>query len=120
MMTLGPGILVLGWAERHTRGAFAKALITFGRVPFFFYLLQWIAAHLLAVSASWMAGKPVAYLFTNILRLQRYRPVPGSACRSSSVVVAGRDPDLPAVRLVRRRQGTASGLVAQLFVNGKC
>lgn len=67
MMTLGPGILVLGWAERHTRGAFAKALITFGRVPFFFYLLQWIAAHLLAVSASWMAGKPVAYLFTNIL-----------------------------------------------------
>ena len=67
MMTLGPGILFLSWAERHTRGAFANVLITFGRVPFFFYLLQWIAAHLLAIGASWMTGKPVSYLFTNIV-----------------------------------------------------
>ena len=84
MMTLGPGILFLGWTERHTRGALAHAFITFGRVPFFFYLLQWIAAHVLAVGASWIAGKPVAYLFTNFSWLQRCRPVPGSACRSST------------------------------------
>jgi len=67
MMTLGPGILFLAWAERHTRGAFANVLITFGRVPFWFYLLQWIVAHLLAVGAAWMTGKPVAYLFTTFI-----------------------------------------------------
>jgi uncharacterized membrane protein len=67
MMTLGPGILFLGWAERHTRSPYANVFITFGRVPFFFYLLQWIVAHLLAVGLSWMTGRPVAYLFTNFI-----------------------------------------------------
>ncbi len=77
MMTLGPGILFLGLAERHTRGRFARALITFGRVPFFFYLLQWITAHLLAIGASWVAGKPVAYLFTNIVLASALPPGAG-------------------------------------------
>ena len=67
MMTLGPGILFLGSIERHTRGALAHVFITFGRVPLFFYLLQWMFAHVLAVGASWIAGKPVAYLFTNFI-----------------------------------------------------
>jgi uncharacterized membrane protein len=65
LMTLGAGILFLAFAERPARGRFANVLITFGRVPFFFYLLQWVAAHSLAIAASWMAGKPVAYLFSN-------------------------------------------------------
>jgi len=67
MMTIGPGILALAWVERHTRGAVANVFITFGRVPFFFYLLQWIVAHVLAISASWSAGKPFGYLFTNFI-----------------------------------------------------
>jgi uncharacterized membrane protein len=67
MMTLGPGILFLGWIGRHSRGAVANVFITFGRVPFFFYLLQWIVAHVLAVGAAWIAGKPFAYLFTNFV-----------------------------------------------------
>jgi len=65
LMTLGAGILFLAFAERPTRGRFANVLITFGRVPFFFYLLQWVAAHSLAIAASWLAGKPTAYLFSN-------------------------------------------------------
>ena len=65
MMTLGAGILFLAFAERPARGRFANVLITFGRVPFFFYLLQWVTAHSLAIAASWVAGKPVAYLFSN-------------------------------------------------------
>jgi uncharacterized membrane protein len=66
MMTIGPGILFLAFAERHTSGVLARVFITFGRVPLFFYLLQWVMAHGLAIAASWIAGKPVAYLFSNV------------------------------------------------------
>jgi len=65
LMTLGPGILFLAFAERHARGRLAHVLITYGRVPFFFYLLQWVMAHCLALAASGLAGKPTAYLFSN-------------------------------------------------------
>ena len=65
LMTLGPGILFLAFAERDTRGRLARVLITYGRVPFFFYLLQWVMAHSLALAAAWLAGKPTAYLFSN-------------------------------------------------------
>ena len=66
MMTIGPGILFLAFAERHTSSALARAFITFGRVPLFFYLLQWIVSHVLAIAATWMASKPVGYLFSNV------------------------------------------------------
>jgi hypothetical protein len=65
LMTLGTGILFLAFAERSARGRVASFFITYGRVPFFFYVLQWVTAHSLAIVASWMAGKPVAYLFSN-------------------------------------------------------
>ena len=65
LMTLGAGILFLAFAERSARGRVARVIITCGRVPFFFYVLQWPVAHGLAIAASWMAGKPTAYLFSN-------------------------------------------------------
>lgn len=65
MMTIGPGILFLALLERHTSGALARVFITFGRVPFFFYFLQWAVAHSLAILATLIAGKPVGYLFSN-------------------------------------------------------
>lgn len=65
LMTLGPGILFLAFAERPRRGPLASIFMTYGRVPFFFYLLQWLTAHCLALAASWLAGKPTAYLFSN-------------------------------------------------------
>jgi hypothetical protein len=37
--------------------------VTFGRVPLFFYLLQWPTAHLIAVVAHVVAGKPWRFLF---------------------------------------------------------
>ena len=39
--------------------------MTFGRVPMFFYILQWFTAHGFAVILSFIAGKSVAYLFLN-------------------------------------------------------
>jgi len=48
LMTLGPLIALLPFAER-ARGWFAEALTTFGRVPFFYYLLHIPLIHALAL-----------------------------------------------------------------------
>lgn len=63
LMTLGPAILALAWFERAGRGPVARALVTYGRVPLFFYVLQWITAHFFAIVFSLLAGKSVAHLF---------------------------------------------------------
>jgi uncharacterized membrane protein len=63
LMTLGPALVALAWAERTRRGWLGNALVTFGRVPLFFYLLQWFTAHGIALGLSLAAGKPVTHLF---------------------------------------------------------
>jgi uncharacterized membrane protein len=63
LMTLGPAMLALAWFERLGRGPVSRALVTYGRVPLFFYVLQWIVAHLFAIGFSLIAGKSVAHLF---------------------------------------------------------
>jgi uncharacterized membrane protein len=66
LMTLGPMMLALAWLEpRRMDNPGARALITFGRVPLFFYLLQWPIAHSLAIVVSVFAGKDVDYYFIN-------------------------------------------------------
>lgn len=67
LMTLGPALVALAWFERTgpRRGPLGRALVTLGRVPFFFYLGQWIVSHALAVLAGWAAGQSVAWLFAN-------------------------------------------------------
>jgi len=59
LMTLGPAMLALWWFERPVRNAVARALTTFGRVPLFFYILQWYTAHLIGVGLHLAAGKPL-------------------------------------------------------------
>jgi uncharacterized membrane protein len=66
LMTLGPALVFLAWSERHTQNRLAGILITYGKVPLFFYLLQWIVAHGFAILASWLAGKPTGHLFGNL------------------------------------------------------
>jgi uncharacterized membrane protein len=71
LMTLGPSITALGFFESINLSAAAEGvlgklrqiLVTFGRVPLFFYLLQWLVAHSLAVLLHWAFGKPVKWLF---------------------------------------------------------
>ena len=73
LMTLGPALVALSWFESRRAdsldgragpfGPARSALVTFGRVPFFFYLLQWPLAHTAAIAANVIAGKPFAYLF---------------------------------------------------------
>jgi uncharacterized membrane protein len=65
LMTLGPALLALAWLETTRRGAIGRRFITFGRVPLFFYLLQWPLAHAIAITVSYLAGKEIGYYFLN-------------------------------------------------------
>jgi uncharacterized membrane protein len=76
MMTLGPAMIFLGWFDGRGRAALARIFIVYGRVPLFFYVLQWIVAHTLAILAGRLAGKPIDYLFANIAFAPP--PAPGS------------------------------------------
>jgi uncharacterized membrane protein len=73
LMTLGPAMLLLSWLERRRPGRLGAILITYGRVPFFFYVLQWATTHSLAVLANLVAGKPTRFLFSNL----GFGPPPG-------------------------------------------
>jgi uncharacterized membrane protein len=74
MMTLGPGLIALGlWEKYNTQaetgfrpvapGPVARFLITYGRVPLFFYMLQWVYAHSAGYLLSLFAGKPTWIYF---------------------------------------------------------
>ncbi len=64
LMTLGPIILALGLFDR-TWGPGGKRLILLGRVPLFFYLLQWPLVHSLAVILALITGEPCRWLFAS-------------------------------------------------------
>lgn len=51
LMTLGPALVVLGWLDRF-HFSFRNPLIVFGRVPFFYYGVHLLIAHLLAVGMN--------------------------------------------------------------------
>ncbi len=66
LLTLGTALLVLAWTDDTRKdGISSRILITFGRVPLFYFLLQMFVAHGLGVLFSLLAGKSVDYLFLN-------------------------------------------------------
>jgi len=77
LMTLGPALLALAWFEtkKTLGGGLRRALVTFGRVPLFFYLLQWYTAHLIAIIAGLIAGQPVAFQFQSPIEKFSHPPV---------------------------------------------
>jgi hypothetical protein len=78
-MTLGPALIALAlWEKYNVRDSgarqpnpIARMLITFGRVPLFFYILQWVYAHSAGYLLSLAAGKPT-FIYFNV-------PGPGQA-----------------------------------------
>jgi uncharacterized membrane protein len=82
LMTLGPAFLALAWFEvRKSNSTNAHPsrvrnfFVTFGRVPLFFYLLQWPTAHLTSIVAHLIAGKPIGWMFGS--QIQTAGPPPG-------------------------------------------
>ena len=66
LMTIGPGLMVLAWFDRvepGRRNGFAQALITFGRVPLFFYVLQWVYAKSAGFLLSAAVGRDTSIYF---------------------------------------------------------
>jgi uncharacterized membrane protein len=61
-MTLGPGLLLLT-AFEHARGRLANAIITFGRVPLFFYVLHIFVIHACAAAMTWFVFGSAGWLF---------------------------------------------------------
>jgi len=87
LMTLGPSILALVFFEsRSSYGRIGQFFITFGRVPLFFYLLQWYTAHLISVLLHLAFGKPVGWLFRSPVDFAA--PPPGVGFNLAIVYVA--------------------------------
>ena len=69
-VTLGPMLLVLAALEARRDGAWAarapgRWLVTFGRVPLFFYLGQWLVAHGAGLLLAVLAGHTLWPYFAN-------------------------------------------------------
>ncbi len=61
-MTLGPGLLLLAAFET-ARGRVAEMVITYGRVPFLYYVVHIFLIHALAVAMAWMVLGNASWLF---------------------------------------------------------
>jgi uncharacterized membrane protein len=64
-MTLGPALLLLG-AFEGARGRLADWITTFGRVPFFYYVVHIFLLHALALGYAWIATGNVGWLFGHL------------------------------------------------------
>lgn len=63
LMTMGPSFLLLAWLDKASVPRGLGPLLTFGRVPMFFYLLHLYVIHLLAVLVLALRGQPVGWMF---------------------------------------------------------
>ena len=65
LMTLGPAVILLALTDGISGEAiWQRVAVIFGRVPLFFYILQWISAHLFGLGLSVLAGKDIGYFFS--------------------------------------------------------
>jgi uncharacterized membrane protein len=63
LMTLGPSLLLLAFLDSDRLRLIWKPLLTFGRVPMFFYILHLYVIHGLAVIVAFVFHQPVRWLF---------------------------------------------------------
>jgi uncharacterized membrane protein len=77
LATLGLSLPLLGLLDGRTfeRGP-GHALVIFGRVPLFFYLLQWITAHVAGMLLTLALGKDLSPYFLNMVQVFSLPKVP--------------------------------------------
>ncbi len=71
LITLGPALLILAFAERRYTG-FANSIIRIGRVPMFFYILHIYLLHLLALFAAKFTG----FHWSDMVSVVPFTPTP--------------------------------------------
>ena len=76
LLTIGFAFPALRWFEKIQSGALSQVFITYGRVPLFFYIGQWMSAHGLAVLVGYLAGQPIAWQFAGLF--DKPSPNPGN------------------------------------------
>jgi len=70
LVTLAPTLFTLGALDGRTFGKLPLSVaVTFGRVPLFFYLLQWPTAHLAGILVTALQGKDTSFYFMHVLAL---------------------------------------------------
>jgi len=75
LMTLGPSMIALALTDRiDGKALWQQIAITFGRVPMFFYLLQFPMAHTLGILLSLATGKDIGYFFLNFPEIAAQAP----------------------------------------------
>jgi uncharacterized membrane protein len=74
-LTLGLALLLLALFDRRQlhdqESALERALVVFGRVPLFFYMLQWVATHGGALALMMLAGKDYTRLLYDPILVPR-------------------------------------------------
>jgi uncharacterized membrane protein len=65
LMTLGPALLALALLDRPA-GPLGRVLVTFGRVPLFYYLLHLPVIHLVALGLALARYGEVGFMFENV------------------------------------------------------
>ena len=73
LMTMGPTFIVLAWADG-ARGRLSKYLVTFGRVPLFYYLLHLPLIHVVAVLLSFASYGRASWLFRDFMNARSTVP----------------------------------------------
>jgi len=86
LMTLGPAMLALAWFERIDTSGLARRLITFGRVPLFFYVLQWYTAHLLTIAVVVAVHQHPTWLYWHGFPPPRPAPDAGVRLRTTYLI----------------------------------
>lgn len=78
LMTLGPSLIFLGFADNaQEKGIVSRIILTFGRVPLFYFILQMVVAHLAGVVLGYFAGFDVGFWFTNYPFADNIKAPPG-------------------------------------------
>jgi hypothetical protein len=62
LMTLGPALLLLAWFDTR-RQSRENPLVIIGRVPFFYYVVHFLAIHIVAAVMAWVEYGERSYAF---------------------------------------------------------
>jgi uncharacterized membrane protein len=74
LMTSGPVLMALAVLDGRQPGAWLRPVVKLGRVPLFFYVLQWPAVHLASRLFQWLDGQPPGWDAPNPLLLGAQLP----------------------------------------------